>query len=112
MKKFGAAVWGAGWVSGEHIKAYMGNPNCEVVAVGSRKESSARAKMEAAGLDCAIYTDYDELLKDERVDIVSICTPNDLHAGETIKATPAGQHAEQPMGEAMTYAGRLSSGRS
>jgi len=91
-KKFGAAVWGAGWVSGEHIKAYMNNPSCEVVAVGSRKESSARAKMEAAGLDCAIYTNYDELLKDKRVNIVSICTPNDLHAVETIKAAQAGKH--------------------
>lgn len=91
-KKFGAAVWGAGWVSGEHIKAYLNNPQCELVAVGSRKESSARAKMQEAGIECSIYTNYDELLADKRVNIVSICTPNDLHAMETIKAAQAGKH--------------------
>ncbi len=91
-RKFGVAVWGAGWVAGEHIKAYQNNPHCEIVAIGSRKESSARAKMDAAGLECAVYTDYDELIMDSRVDIVSICTPNDLHAVETIKAANAGKH--------------------
>ena len=91
-KKFGAAVWGAGWVAGEHIKAYLNNPHCEIVAIGSRKAESARAKMEQAGLECAIYTDYDELMADERVAIVSICTPNNLHARETIKAANAGKH--------------------
>ena len=90
--KLGAAIWGAGWVAGEHIKAYQNNPHCEIVAVGSRKESSARAKMDAAGLECSVYTGYDELMRDKRVDIVSICTPNDLHAVETIKAADAGKH--------------------
>ncbi len=98
-KKFGAAIWGAGWVAGEHIRAYMANPRCEVVAIGSRKESSARTKMEHAGLNCAIYTDYDQLLADPRVDIVSICTPNDCHADEAVKAANAGKHMllEKPM---------------
>lgn len=90
--KLGAAVWGAGWVSGEHIKAYVNNPNCEVVAIGSRKAESARARMNAAGIECAIYTDLDELLADPNVDVVSICTPNHLHAGETVKAAEAGKH--------------------
>jgi len=92
MDKLGVAVWGAGWVSGEHIKAYLANPRCEVVAIGSRKAESARAKMEQAGITCSIYTNYDELLKDKRVSIVSICTPNDLHAMETIRAAEAGKH--------------------
>ena len=91
-KKLGAAVWGAGWVAGEHIRSYCNNPHCEVVAIGSRKESSARAKMEQAGVSCSICTDYDELLKNPRVDVISICTPNDLHAMETIKAAEVGKH--------------------
>jgi len=90
--KFGVAVWGAGWVAGEHIGAYLRNPRCEVVAIGSRRAESAKEKMDAAGISCSIYTDYDELLKNERVDIVSICTPNHLHAGETVRAARAGKH--------------------
>jgi predicted dehydrogenase len=91
-KKFGAAVWGAGWVAGEHVKAYLNNAHCEVVAIGSRKAESAKAKAKEACIECSIYTNYDELLKDPRVDIVTICTPNHLHAMETIKAAEAGKH--------------------
>ena len=36
MKKFGCAVHGTGWVSTEHIRAYMLNPHCRVVALSSR----------------------------------------------------------------------------
>jgi len=38
MKKFGCAVHGAGWVSTEHVRAYMNNPHCRVVALSSRTE--------------------------------------------------------------------------
>lgn len=35
--------------------------------------------------------EYDELLKDPSIDVVSICTPNYLHVSETIKALDAGK---------------------
>ena len=92
MAKYGAAIFGAGWVSGEHLKAYVNNPHVEVVAIGSRKEASARARAEELGLSCKIYTDYDQLIADPDVQLVSICTPNNLHAEETIKAAEAGKH--------------------
>ena len=38
MKKFGCAVHGTGWVSTEHIRAYMLNPHCRVVALSSHTE--------------------------------------------------------------------------
>ena len=46
MATLGVAVHGAGWVSGEHIKAYTKNPNTEVRVVSSRKAESARARAE------------------------------------------------------------------
>jgi len=90
--KLGVGVHGAGWVSGEHIRAFRNNPHCEVVAISSRRESSARRKAEEAGLQCSIYTDYQELLNDPAVDIVVICTPSNLHAQETILAAKAKKH--------------------
>ncbi len=48
----------------------------------------------------AVYTSIDELLeKSGGIDVVSICTPNGLHAGHTIKALQAGFHVlcEKPM---------------
>ena len=45
------------------------------------------------------YTSIDDLLANEKVDVVSICTPNGLHAEHTIKALSAGFHVlcEKPM---------------
>ena len=94
-RKLGAAIHGAGWVSVEHLKAYMRNPHCEVVAISSRRESSCRRRAMEAGLDpdqLAIYTSIDDLLADPRVDVLSICTPNHLHVEEGIKAAKAGKH--------------------
>src|SRR5205085_10640714 len=91
-KVLGVAIQGAGNVSTEHIRAYQRNPYTEVVAIGSRREESARAKAAQMGLECAIYTDYDSLLAHPGVDIVSICTPHDRHAVETVAAARAGKH--------------------
>ncbi len=66
--KIGCAIFGAGWVAGEHINAYMADPRAEVVAIGSRSRESAERAADTAGLpDAAIYTDLDELLSDGRV---------------------------------------------
>lgn len=93
MKKYGVLIVGTGWVSGEHIRAFSMNPHSEVVAIVSRNADKAVAKAKEYGLvgvNC--YTDYDQALKDSRVDIVCICTPNHLHTVQTIKAAEAGKH--------------------
>jgi len=92
VRQFGCAVHGAGWVSTEHIRAYMSNPHCRVAAISSRTEERARERMIGCGLECKVYTDYDQLLADPAVDCISICTPNHLHAQEAIKAAQAGKH--------------------
>ena len=92
-KQLGVLVHGAGWVSGEHIRAYQNNPHARVVAISSRRMESARSRAEAAGLkDVGLYTDYEKALEHEGVDIVSVCTPQHLHAENTIKAAQAGKH--------------------
>ena len=44
------------------------------------------------GAACPIYTDLAALLADPAVDVVILCTPNDLHASQTIQAARAGKH--------------------
>ena len=90
--RVGIAIWGAGWVAGGHIKALVANPDCDVVAVGSRREESCRALLAPYRFDAAVYTDLDRLLADPRVDAVVICTPNQLHAAETVAVARAGKH--------------------
>lgn len=96
----GAAINACGWVAYEHAKAYMKNPHTRVVGVTSRTRSSAEKLVAELGLDCRIYADYDELLGDDEVDIVSVTTPNYLHASDGIAAAQAGKHIalEKPAG--------------
>ncbi|MFC1713850.1 Gfo/Idh/MocA family protein [Candidatus Poribacteria bacterium] len=93
MEKLGVGVVGPGWAGGEHMKAYMNNPHAELVAVCGRDEGRTRANMAEAGVeDCAVYTDYAEMLKRDDLHVVSICTPNDLHVEQGIMAVQAGKH--------------------
>ena len=94
-EKLGVAIHGAGNVSTEHLRAYIANPHCEVVAVSSRTKEGAERKARQVGLDPArirLYDSIDDLVADRRVDALSLCTPPALHAGETIAAARAGKH--------------------
>lgn len=92
-KTLGVLVHGAGWVAGEHIKAFAANPHTKVVAISSRKRSSCERKAAEAGLsDVAFFTDYEEALALDGIDIVSVCTPQQIHAENTILAAQAGKH--------------------
>jgi UDP-N-acetyl-2-amino-2-deoxyglucuronate dehydrogenase len=59
-----------------------------------------RADELAAKYNCRSYAAIDDLLaKEPKIDVVSICTPNWLHAEHTIKGLKAGKHVlcEKPM---------------
>lgn len=95
----GIAIQGAGNVSTEHLKAYIRNPRTRVVAIGSRTLHGAAAKAREVGLEpdsgpdqVTLYDNFDALLADPRVDALSICTPAERHAQETIAAARAGKH--------------------
>ncbi|MGM0366488.1 MAG: Gfo/Idh/MocA family protein [Actinomycetota bacterium] len=98
-KKLGVGIFGIGWVAGEHLKAYMNNPRCEIKALASRRRESAEAKKAELNLDCDILDSYDDLLEREDIDIISMCSPNFLRAEEIVKACEAGKHffAEKPI---------------
>jgi predicted dehydrogenase len=92
MNKLGVGVIGTGNVSGEHLKAYMRNPHVEVVALHDRVKENAQNRAAMLNLKCEIYSDLDQLLRDKRVQLVSITTPNNFHASQAIAAAQAGKH--------------------
>ena len=57
----------------------------------------------------ARYTDWRKMLKNEQLDAVSVCTPNQLHAAPTIAALRAGVHVlcEKPMASSVAEAKRM-----
>lgn len=90
---YGVLVIGAGWVAGQHIAAYKNNPATRVVAICDQFPEKAQAKAQTLSLgDVAIYDDWQKALSHPGVDIVSICTPQHLHARQVIEAAHRGKH--------------------
>ena len=99
MATYGVGIWGAGWVASGHLAGYLAQPECRIVAIGSRRLESARSLAERFKLDCALYADYPAFLAHSGLDVVSICTPHHLHPSNTIEAARAGKHifVEKPI---------------
>ena len=99
--RYGVLIHGAGWVSTQHIAAFKNNPATELVAISSRSRASAQRRAAEAGLDrAAIYDDFEQALRHEGVDIVSICTPQHAHCENVLAAAAAKKHLiiEKPVG--------------
>lgn len=100
MDKLKVGIVGTGWVSGEYIKAFGQNPHAKITAICGTSHEKVRAKVEEYGLtDIQSFDDYDTFLAESGVDIVTIVTPNYLHAEQTIKAANAKKHIviEKPL---------------
>lgn len=98
MKKIKVAVFGCGAIAQRrHIPEYAENENVELVAFADPKIERAQEMAETYGGKA--YASYEEILANEEVDAVSVCTPNYLHAPMTIAAANAGKHVlvEKPM---------------
>jgi predicted dehydrogenase len=90
--KLGILIHGAGWVSTQHIEAYKNNPFTEIVAISSRTLEGAQARAKDEGLDVPVFDNYEKALTAPGVDIVSVCTPQHLHADNVILAAQAQKH--------------------
>src|SRR4029453_1384313 len=102
-KTLGVAIVGAGWCASQHIAAFQQNPHTAITWICGRDLERTRAAAAKAGLalaDVRITTDFDDVLADRNVDIVSIATPNHLHADQAVAAAQAGKHfvLEKPTG--------------
>ncbi|MHA1509709.1 MAG: Gfo/Idh/MocA family protein [Promethearchaeota archaeon] len=88
MTKLRVGLVGAGAFGTIHLLGYAKNPNCDVVAIASRTEEHAKAVSERFNIP-NMYVGGDNwknMLDKEELDIVSICTPNYLHAPIVLKA--------------------------
>ena len=92
-KKLGVGVIGLGWVAGEHLNAWAKNPNVEVVALSSASRANAEAARDRHAMPGArVYTEWEELIHDDRVDVVDICSMNHLHVEQGVAGAEAGKH--------------------
>ncbi len=97
MGKLKVGVIGLGAGKG-HIAGYSSHPDARVVAICDADEKRLKEIGDRFGIKRR-YTSYEEMLDREKLDVVSVATPNYLHAPMTIRALEAGCHVlcEKPM---------------
>ncbi len=72
------AVIGAGFMGAMHAAVFSRAPNCELVAiVDKNRELATQVAAQCGGVN--VYESHDDLLAREHLDLVSICTPDNLH---------------------------------
>ena len=97
QRKLGYAVLGLG-IGMAHADAAYAYDRADLVAVCDLDEKRlAKAQKKYAGV--TLYTDFEELLKDDRVECISICLPSAMHADFAVRAMEAGKHVlvEKPL---------------
>ena len=95
--KIGVAVIGLGMGQG-HVAGYQQTDRAEVLAVCDINQSLAR-EVAARYQVPLVFTDYREMLQLDGLEVVSVCTPNYLHAPMSIDSLLAGKHVlvEKPL---------------
>lgn len=99
-KPFRIGFIGAGGISHAHADNLKKVPGVELVCAADVSEKGLQNFKEKQGV-ARVYSDYKEMLAKEKgnLDAVSVCTPNGLHAPNSIAALEAGLHVivEKPM---------------
>ncbi len=93
VKKVRIGIIGNGGIcKGAHIGGYLKDDRVEIVALCDIIKERAEFVRDEYFSNADVYTDYKELLKDETIDAVDICTPNYLHSIIAVDAFNAGKH--------------------
>ena len=106
MNKIRAGIVGCGGIANaKHLPAIRATGDVDLVAFCDIIIERAEQACATYGAEGAkVYEDYKELLKDDSIQAIYVCTPNRSHSFITIDALDAGKHVmcEKPM--AKTYA--------
>jgi predicted dehydrogenase len=100
---------GTGFVGPFHVDAVRRGGYADVVAIAGSDPDRTAARAASLGVERATAS-VDELLRDESIDVIHVCTPNRTHVQIATAAIEAGKHVvvEKPvaleLGEARTLA--------
>ena len=100
MADIRVGIAGFGIAARCHIKALSGIRGFEIVAVCTARPNEAGADiLSQCGDGTSIFSDYNEMLANANLDMVSICTFHHLHVEQIIEAARRGIHIvlEKPL---------------
>lgn len=102
-----AAIVGTGFIGPAHLEALRRIPNVEVTGLVEVNQEVAESKAKELGIANA-YT-FENMLKDESIQVVHICTPNFLHFPQSKACLLAGKHVvcEKPLSMTVAEAEEL-----
>ena len=100
-KKLKVGIIGTGWIAESHISEYLKMPDVELVGVADLIPGKAEKFLKKwnAPEGVRVYSSHKELIDNEQLDAVSVCTYNMTHAECTIYALEHGVNVllEKPM---------------
>lgn len=102
-----AAIIGGGMIGTVHAAALR---STGIALRGVLASSEVSSKETAERFDVPVaYPDLDALLSDDSVDVVHVCTPNQLHVAQAVATLSAGKHVicEKPMATSRSDAEQL-----
>lgn len=97
MKVLNSAIIGGGAIHGCHVNALRQIPDVTLRALVDT--DSVKGLKLAKDYQCRFYQDHREMLLDEHIDVVHICTPHFEHKEMILAALAAGKHVfcEKPV---------------
>jgi len=101
FSKLKIGIVGLGRIFTLNVLGYINNPDAELYALCDRDKKSLKQASEEYGVKNT-YTDYNEFLKDDNIDVVEVLTPHGAHEWMTVAAAEAGKHISLQKVPAMT----------
>jgi predicted dehydrogenase len=105
--EIGAAVIGSGFIGTVHVEA-LRRLGVQVLGLLGSSPDRGAASAERLGVPMA-YASLDDLLADDRVEVVHVTSPNHLHHPQVVQILAAGRHVvcEKPLALTSEQSGEL-----
>lgn len=99
MKPLNVGIVGYGWAAGAHIAAINATPSARVGAVCSSRPLSSKELSARHGSDIQTFTEYQAMLRQPGLDVISICSYHHQHKDHAVAAAQVGKHiiCEKPL---------------
>jgi len=96
--KLNVGVVGAGFAGRSHMQGYKNVEDANLIAVCDVGKERAQEAADKFGIP-NVFTDYEEMLKMDELDAISVCLPNVMHMPATVAGLEAGKHVlcEKPL---------------